>query len=347
MIQTTTIGSYPRPDGLKLPNWFREEGHLAVTQAWPRAVEAYGSSLESVIAEHVRRVIGEQVSAGIAVVTDGEVYRENYIHYQCRHLHGIDFELLTSKVMRSGSYKARVPTIVGGVSVRSNCLLRDWKRAQAMTDRPVKVTLPGPMTIYDTLADHFYGDPIAAGADLARAINEEVRALSVSGCRHIQIDEPLFAREPEAALAYGIEHVEAAFAGCLPTTERIVHICCGYPDRLDNPDFPKASPRAYFELAGRLDCSAFDVVALEDCHRRNDLALLDEFKTKKIILGSVDVTTTAVESAEFIRSRICEVLEHLGTERLAIAPDCGLGLLPWDVARRKLQTMVEAGRGIR
>ena len=134
------------------------------------------------------------------IPTDGEIRREDYIHYQCRFFDGIDFDRLTETPLRNGAYVARLPTVVSAVRARSEVLPQDWITAQAFTDRPVKMTLPGPMTITDTTADDFYNDPKKLGRDLADALNAEVLALADAGCRHIQVNEPLFARKVDAAL---------------------------------------------------------------------------------------------------------------------------------------------------
>ncbi len=218
-----------------------------------------------------------------------------------------------------------LPGIVGPIKARAPFLPHDWKAAQSTTDHPVKVTLPGPMTIADTSVDLFYDDDRRLGRDLAVAINAEVRALAEAGCRHIQIDEPLFARYPEKALGYGIEDLEACWEGLPNEVTKVVHMCCGYPNKLDDTDYPKADPEAYFELAEALNRSSVDAVSIEDAHRHNDLALLDLFTRKTVILGVVAIASSRLESEEEIRQRLSAALGHLPPERLIAAPDCGLG----------------------
>ena len=144
---------------------------------------------------------------------------------------------------RDGAFTATLPTITGDVTPRELVLARDWRIAQRATDRPVKITLPGPMTIADSIANEFYPDPRTLGRALAEALNAEVRSLAAAGCRHIQVDEPVFARHPRRALEYGIEHLEAVFHGVPEEVQRTVHMCCGYPSALDAPDYPKADRR--------------------------------------------------------------------------------------------------------
>jgi 5-methyltetrahydropteroyltriglutamate--homocysteine methyltransferase len=286
------------------------------------------------------------VAAGIDVPTDGEVRRENYIHYHCRHLDGIDFSNLTAKPLRAGAYVADLPTVTGPVRARDHFLARDFAAAQAVTDRPVKITVPGPMTIADTLADTHYRDQRRLGADLAAAVNQEIRALAAAGCRWIQVDEPVFARQPGAALAYGIEHLEHCFHGLPDGVHRVVHMCCGYPDRLDREDYPKADPQAYFELAEAVDAAAIDAVSIEDAHRPNDLSLLERFAHTTVILGVVAIAKSRVEPVAEIRQRLRAGLDHIDADRLMAAPDCGLGMLGRALALDKLRNLCTAAHGL-
>ena len=292
----------------------------------------------------VGEVIGDQVGAGIDIPTDGEIARENYIHYHCRHLDGVSFERLEEKELRGGTYSAHLPAIVGTVRARAPFLSADYRRAQACTDRTVKITMPGPMTIADTTVDLHYDDPQALGRDLAAALNREVLALADAGCRHIQIDEPLFARRPDAALEYGFENLERAFHDCPKQVTRTVHMCCGYPDRLDRPDYPKADPDSYFRLADAVDDAAIDAISIEDAHRPNDLSLLERFRHTTVILGVVAIARSRIESGEEIAERLRRALGHIDANRLVAAPDCGLGLLGRELARSKLANLCDAAR---
>ncbi len=347
-LLSTCIGAYPKPTYVKVPDWFGGQGPDTgdPTAAWQEAVDALGGEAEEVFARGTREAVEDQVRCGIDIPTDGEIRRENYIHYHCRHLAGIDFGKLTEKSLRDGSYSARVPTITGPVSARERFLTRDWELAQSFTSAPVKITLPGPMTIADTLADQHYGDPARLGADLAAALNAEVLALAAAGCVHIQIDEPVFARFAQAALDYGIENLERAFQDCPPEVTRTVHICCGYPDRLDNPNYPKAPREAYLLLADAIDDSSIAAVSIEDAHRPNDLALLERFTATQVILGVVAVARSRVEPIDEIRNRLEAALDHIDSHRLIAAPDCGLGLLGRERAMAKLKNLAAAAHSI-
>ena len=348
-LVTTTIGAWPKPDYVRLPDWFagpQGTDSTDPTRGWADAMSALRDEAEEILARGVREAVGDQVGAGIDIPTDGEIARENYIHYHCRHLEGVSFERLQEKALRNEGYRARLPTIVAPVRAGAPFLPADYRRARACTDRAVKITMPGPLTIADTTVDLHYGDPRALGRDLADALNREVLALADTGCRHIQIDEPLFARKPDAALDHGIEHVERAFHGCPEQVTRTVHMCCGYPDRLDRDDYPKADPESYFRLADAVEDAGVDAVSLEDAHRPNDLALLDRFRRTTVILGVVTIAKSRVEPTEEIAERLGAALGHIDAHRLVAAPDCGLGLLGRDLARRKLANLCRAARAV-
>ena len=348
-ILTTCIGAYPKPDYLALPDWFNQPEGLDSsdpTELWQQAFEALGTDAENILKRAVEDVINQQVDAGIDIPSDGEVPRENYIHYHCRHIDGIDFSRLTNQSLREGNYEANLPTIIKAVSAREPFLSKDWKRAQSFTDKPVKITIPGPMTIGNTTADVFYNNPKHRGEDLAEALNFEVLALANAGCKHIQIDEPIFARKSDDALAFGFDNLERAFHGCPDSVTKTVHMCCGYPDRLDNEHYPKADKNAYFSLADAIEQSSIDAVSLEDAHRYNDLSLLERFKTTSVIFGVIAIAKTRVESVEEIRNRLIKALDHIDAYRLIAAPDCGLGLLGRDLAHTKLKNLCEAAHSI-
>jgi 5-methyltetrahydropteroyltriglutamate--homocysteine methyltransferase len=203
------------------------------------------------------------------------------------------------------------------------------------------------MTIADTLANEYYDSENQLGNDLAKAINSEIIRLVDAGCKHIQVDEPLFARKPKEAIDYGIINLEKCFKGVDDTNvEKITHICCGYPDKLDAINYPKAPLNSYHEIAEPLDNSIIDSISIEDAHRYNDLSLLEKFKKSKIIFGLIKIASSKEETNSEIDKRLKEVLNHIDKNRLIAAPDCGLGHLPRLLAIKKLKTMVKAVKNI-
>ena len=345
---TTVIGAYPKPEYLKITDWFNASGGTDTanpTKFYKEEINKMGDEAEQIFLEATKQVILDQEKCGIDIITDGEVRRENYIHYHCRHLEGIDFDTLTEKVARTGNYKCWLPTITNKIKAREEFLVSEWKHNQSLTSKPVKITIPGPMTISDTIANTYYKSDDEMGHDLAIAINTEIKCLVEAGCRFIQVDEPLFARKPENALAFGIENLEKCFDGINHSNvEKITHICCGYPDKLDAVNYPKAPLDSYKKIAKALDNSNIDSVSLEDAHRYNDLTLLKDYNKTKVIFGVIKIASSKIETIEEIEARINEALKYISKEQLILAPDCGLGHLSRDMALDKLKVMSLAAK---
>ena len=343
-ILTTTIGSWPKPADVPIPDWFQQESTTAAnpTEALDACEWCRDDGVLELLDRVTQEVVKEQVSVGIDIPTDGEVRRENYIHYHCRHMEGFNFDRLTKKTMRAGAWTVSVPTITHPIGPGKPFLVRDWQVAQSVTDRPVKITLPGPMTLMDSVADEFYGSKRKLARALAEALNAEIIRLAKAGCRWIQVDEPVFARHPESALAFGIENLERCFQGVTKEVTRCTHICCGYPDKVDSTDYIKAPPSAYCLLAPALDEAAVDAVSIEDAHRPNDLSLLELFRNTTVILGVLGIAQTRIETIGEIESRLRGALNHIEKDRLIAAPDCGLGMLSHETVLAKLSHLTQA-----
>ncbi|XP_072018697.1 5-methyltetrahydropteroyltriglutamate--homocysteine methyltransferase-like [Amphiura filiformis] len=347
-LQTTVVGAYACADYLHLPTWFPD-----MKNCGPGIYDKYMESvdpqeLETCIEKAEREVIGEQIDLGIDIITDGELRRENYIWYFCRRIKAFDFKNLMWKECRKGGWSADVPVIAGKIECPDDVtwIGEEWKKAQAKSSKPLKMTVPGPMTIISTTANKYYSDEKELCQDLAIVINAHILQLVEAGCKHIQLDEPVFAREPANALAYGMDNVVLCFQNVGPNVARYIHLCRGYPDYMDHDDYVKADKGSYLKLADKLDGLGFDGISIEDAECKNDLSLLDHFKKSKIILGSVTVARSRVESTQEIRSRLQEALKHIPAERLLVAPDCGLGFLPRDILKQKLANMVTAAKSL-
>lgn len=344
-ILTTCLGAFPKPDYVPIRDWFQVDMGEANYQAdvvdqWSDAPEH-----DAAFRRATQSVVADQLACGIDTPTDGEQRRENYVHYQCRQMAGFDFKNLVRSKMRNGAYHTDLPAIRGPVKAGAPVLPRDFAEAQAASPRPLKMTLPGPITIMDTTANEYYGDERALAADLADALNAEVLALAAAGCRFIQVDEPVFARKPDAALAYGVEMLERVFYGLPEGVTRVSHMCCGYPDRLDNPDYPKADHMVYHDLVSALD-GKIDQLSIEDCHCHNGLDLFEKFHKTTAIVGFVDIAVSQVESITAITARMRELLTILPPERLIAAPDCGLGFLGRNLAMQKLHNLCQAAAAV-
>ena len=345
---TTVIGAYPKPSFLQLPDWFNAEGGtdtLKPTVDYDDAIKKMGKETESIFLKAAKEVIDDQIECGIDIITDGEVRRENYIHYHCRHITGVDFNTLTEKIARTGNYKCWLPTIVAKVEAQDSFLVHDWKVSQKLSSKPVKITIPGPMTIADTIANTYYKSDDKMGFDLAEVINVEIKRLQKAGCKYIQVDEPLFARKPQQAIDFGIDNLAKCFEGLENTEiEKITHICCGYPDKLDVINYPKAPSDSYKKIAKALDASLIDSVSIEDAHRYNDLELLRNFTKTKVIFGLIKIASSQIETKEEIENRVLDALNYIDKQQLIAAPDCGLGHLPRQLAIEKLKIMVDVAK---
>ena len=342
-LQTTVIGAYPKPSYIHLEDWFRSDRPSKLYEEYQKNK----SETQILFDRAIKEAVQEQVALGIDIPTDGEIPREHYIYYHCRHLNGIDFSILTKKVMREGAWIAQVPTITGPISAQQPFLTYDYHIAQQATNSPIKITIPGPLTIMDSVADRYYFDEEKLGIALATSINKEIKALVDAGCTWIQIDEPLFARYPEKALKFGIKLLERCFDGVPDEVTTVVHICCGYPQYLDQENYMKADPQSYVKLAQALDKSTnIKALSIEDAHSRNNPQLFSLFTHKIIILGVIDISRSRVESIDEITEHIQDILHYIPAERLMIAPDCGLTMLPKDIVYKKIKNMCAAVRSI-
>ena len=348
-LETTTIGAFPKPEYVPISDWFdlaRQTGGMntpKTTLLYSLDVKKNRATHEALFVRAAKDILNIQLRAGISIPTDGEVRRENYIHYHCRHLGGFDFDNLEHRILRDGAYETDLPAIRSRIehSVKSYSP-HDYLASQDVSSRAVKFTLPGPLTIMDTTADCFYNDRPKLNVALAETINKEILSLVDAGCSYIQVDEPLFARNVKDALNFGMEGLERCFHGVPKSVTRIVHMCCGYPDHLDDVNYKKADPLSYYQLSEAIDEAAFDQISIEDKHCCNDLDLLEKFQYKTVIFGSVAIASSRLETVDEVATRLKAALNHIDRDRLVIAPDCGLGLLPVKLAEDKLRIMCQA-----
>jgi 5-methyltetrahydropteroyltriglutamate--homocysteine methyltransferase len=391
-LSTTVIGSYPKPSCCAsiVPDWFLSQDVVKaansdlgiVTDEMNRKKAALGADeREQALLQATEEVLSEHERFGIDVPTDGEVRRENYIHHLCRSIEGVSFEDLTTTKCRPRTdaqtgetvyaYEARLPTVVAPVRWRGsgskappldecgvcddyppNVVAAEWKLAQERTSRPLKYTLPGPMTIIGTLANVHYVEENGLterrlGEDLARLVKDCVDALVEVGCKEIQIDEPLFARKPDVAIEWGIANLDTTLADVPDEVFTTCHICCGYPNYLDHHDYEKASNDAYLRIVPPLARTRLSALSLEDAHRPNDFAaLLPLLGDKVLVLGCIKIASSEIETVEQIESRLREALTFLPPGQIIVAPDCGLGHLTLPLIEQKMTNMVKAARKV-
>jgi 5-methyltetrahydropteroyltriglutamate--homocysteine methyltransferase len=300
-----------------------------------------GAELQAMQDDATRWAVREQEATGVSIVTDGEIRRDNYVYHLCRHLEGFDFDQRIPVTGRSGAWRWHQPSITGPIASRQAALRADYEFVRGVTDRSVKVTLPGPLTIMDSVHDTYYGDEEALAMALASAIHDEVRALADAGCSIIQFDEPSFARYPEKLERFGLRALEACFAGIDGITTA-VHVCRGYPV----VDYAKASADAYERIFPVLASSAVNQVSIEASSDAFDWRLLELLGDKDVILGVVDVGALHVEGVGHIRKRLEKASEWVDPWKLFPAPDCGLVFLAPAVAKRKVAQLVAAADGL-
>jgi 5-methyltetrahydropteroyltriglutamate--homocysteine methyltransferase len=335
----TVVGSLPKPV------WLQEKLPLnaAGKQVHGRGATWMldGEQLASAHDDAVRVAIHDQTVAGLDIISDGEQRRTSYVTYVTSRLAGFDYEQLTKKWTRNRRRLAEVGRCVGEVRRTAPILVDDLRFLMDESTRPVKITLPGPMTVVDSTADEFYGDEEALAMAVARALNAEARALDALGPAVIQFDEPVFSRYPDKVDAWGIRALDACVEGL--NAASCVHVCYSYP----MPGVPRPIVDSYERILAALEVSAVDQLALEFEASKIDPALLRLCPSKTVLFGCVDngaLSFDDVETPKHIADRLLRAAEHLPPEQIQAAPDCGLVPLSTGVARRKLAALAKGAR---
>ena len=335
-LVTTVIGSWPKPE------WLSSRSHDTSGWTVDRDWKFQAEELKVKQDEATEWAIRQQEATGVDIVSDGEQRHDNYIYYFCRRLEGFDFENRARIDSRSGAWSWTAPRIAGPVASTGAFLVDDFRFTRNLTDRQIKVTIPGPMTIIDSTKNEYYRDEMSLAMDLAAAIRREVSALADAGCEIVQFDEPAFARYPQQVYDYGIRALEACFDGIYGITA-VVHICCGYPIK----GYTKADLESYNRIAPALAESKIDQVSIEGSHRHVDPKLLKAFGEKPIIFGLVDIGKPGVETVGEIELQIRRILEHVEPDRLVVGPDCGMVFLDPNTAKAKLTNLAQAAQRVR
>jgi len=343
MFKTTIAGSLPKPA------WLAETGKL-----WP-AWRVQGAELEHAKRDATLLWLKEQEDAGVDIVSDGEQSRQHFVHGFLEFVEGIDFEHKVKMGIRNNRYDAMVPVVVGPLRLRSRVHEVEAKLARAHTKRKLKITMPGPMTIVDTIADRHYGDKVKLAMAFADLLNQEARALEKDGVDVIQFDEPAFNVYMDDVKRWGIDALHRASAGLKCTT--CVHICYGYGIKA-NLDWKKtlgASWRQYEEIFPALAKSRINQVSLECIHSRVPVELLRLLKGKDVLLGVIDVASDNVETPQEVCEVIGKALKYVPAKHLFPCTNCGMAPMDREIARWKLEALAAGaalarkryGRGVR
>jgi 5-methyltetrahydropteroyltriglutamate--homocysteine methyltransferase len=328
-IAATSIGSFPRP------KW------LANTQRGSIEFLLEGEQLREGLDDATALVLREQEEVGLDLLTDGEQRRTNFIYHIASTWDGVDMVTRAEKKMFRNRVSPRMlPRIVGPIKRRRAAAVEDVKFAKAHTPRPLKMQVPGPMTVVDSTTDVFYGDEAALAMDVAAAINAELRDLQAAGCDVVQIDEPAMTRYHDKVRQYGAKALDRCLEGI--TIPTIVHLCYGYPGGVGLqyeyeygdllPNLMETRIGGFTVEFGR---SGFDPKVLRACGDR------------LVMFGCIDPGDTPPPTLDSVKRRVGGALEHLDPKKVLLAPDCGLVTISRPLARAKLAVMVEAARDLR
>ena len=333
MFETTIAGSLPKPAWLAEPN----------TLWAPWRLE--GAALQEAKGDATLLALKQQEDAGIDIVGDGEQSRQHFVHGFLERVEGIDFAHKVEMGIRADRYKAMVPQVVGPLRLKERVHAFEARLARKHTGKKLKFTLPGPMTIADTIADRHYGDKVKMAFAFAELLNQEARALEKDGVDVVQFDEPAFNVFMGEVTEWGIAALERAAQGLTCTTA--VHICYGYGIKA-NIDWKATLGgewRQYERTFPLLAKSRIGQVSLECASSRVPLELLRLLGDKDVLAGAVDVATRTVETPAEVAANIRAVMKYVPPERLYPCTNCGMVVLPREVARGKLAALA-AGAAI-
>ena len=330
LFPTTIAGSLPKPSWLAEPN-----------RLWP-AWRLKGEDLEAGKADATLIAIKLQEDAGIDIVTEGEQARQHFVHGFLEAVDGIDFNRRVEMGIRNDRYKAMCPTVVGELRLRSRVHAAEARVARAHTTRKLKFTLPGPMTIVDTIADAHYGDRVKMAMAFAALLNEEARALAADGVDVIQFDEPAFNVYMDDAAGWGIEALHRAIEG-LPCTSA-VHICYGYgiTANIEWKATLGSQWRQYEQFFPALAKSRIDQVSVECIHSHVPMSVLKLLDGKDVLIGVIDVATDKIETPEEIAALIGDATDYVSREKIVACTNCGMAPMRREIAAMKLEAL---GRG--
>ena len=334
-LTTTVVGSYPQPDWLVDRALLSKGVPRVRLEAMWRVSEAF---LEQAQDDATIVAIREMERAGIDIISDGEIRRESYSNRFATALDGVDAANPGVIKDRNGN-ETRVPRVVGRIRRARPVELRDMQFLRRNTDRPAKITLPGPFTMAQQARNEFYRDVEELAMDLAEAVNAEARELQAAGADVIQLDEPWLRNDPEGAKRYAVPAINRALAGLTVLTA--LHLCFGYAAVVKHQ-----KPTGYSFLPQLAETIAAQI-SIEAAQPKLDLGVLSDLAGKQIILGVIDLGDPAVETVEQVATRIRAGLTRVTPDRLILAPDCGMKYLPRETAFGKLKALSDGARAVR
>jgi 5-methyltetrahydropteroyltriglutamate--homocysteine methyltransferase len=327
MFEATIAGSLPKP------GWLAETDKL-----WPQWKLA-GAELAAAKRDATLLWLKEQEDAGLDIVGDGEQSRQHFVHGFLEAVDGIDFEHKVEMGIRNDRYKAMVPQVVGPLRLKGRVHQAEAQLARRHTTRTLKFTLPGPMTIVDTVADRHYGDRATLAMAFAELLNQEALALQADGVDIVQFDEPAFNVYMDDVTRWGIAALERAAQGL--TCRTVVHICYGYGIKA-NLDWKATLGdewRQYEAIFPALAASRIDAVSLECMHARVPMRLMGLLAGKDVLVGVIDVASDTVETPEEVADTIGKALQFVAKERLYPCTNCGMAPMQREIALAKLAAL--------
>jgi 5-methyltetrahydropteroyltriglutamate--homocysteine methyltransferase len=335
LLPTTLVGSYPQPDwlidrqklGSRLPPRIRLQELWRVAPEW----------LEQAQDDATLLAIRDQERAGLDILTDGEMRRESYSNRFATALDGIDLDNPGRGIDRTGNPNV-VPRIAGKIRRKHAVEVRDVEFLRKNTDRPIKMTVPGPFTMAQQAQNDYYKSEEEMLVDYATAVNEEIKDLFAAGADVVQVDEPYMQARPEKARQYAVMALDRALDGVTGTTA--VHLCFGYAAIVHQ------RPTGYSFLPELADTKV-NQISIETAQSSLDCSILEKLRGKTIILGVLDLSSNQVETPEVVAARIRRALPFVDADRMIVAPDCGMKYLSREAAFGKMNAMADGARIVR
>jgi 5-methyltetrahydropteroyltriglutamate--homocysteine methyltransferase len=331
-VTPTTVGSFPRPHWLATP--VQQGSRIGLEFA------AEGQELSEAQDDATLLALRDQEEAGLELLTDGEQRRTNFINHILAAWDGIDLGKFHDKAIRRRDRLRPVPTVVGQVRRREPAVVEDLRFAKAHANGPVKMAVPGPMTVIDTTYDEVYGDESALAMDVAAALNAELLELQAAGADMLQIDEPAMTRYHEKAAEYGAKALDRCLEGI--TVPTVVHLCYGYPGTGDDQHHYK-----YPELLEALMETRISGFSLEFARSGYDPSILRGCEGRLVLFGCIDPGDSPLEPLQAVVDSVKQALEYVAPENLLVAPDCGLLTAGRELARAKSRLLAATAETVR